>query len=366
MRRAVLGGIFVLALTACADLPLRDAAAQVKPSATGRSVRVPETLDLAAYRQTLDQLRSAVEGLSSRPQDAGALRRSIPRAWNVETRSQHFEVSTEWLDGSLTRLESAPAARAEAEREILSRLDGLRADAAAFDSPPDPNPATARAAMQNILRQREYANVQEPSWLELALQRLWRGFWRLLGRLFGRVGTHVNVQRIIVWSLIVGGFVFLVVMLLRVLRRALRRTDLNLVPPQPPAKTWRQWAQEGLAAAARRDYRAAIHACYWAAIARLGDLGVWNIDSSRTPREYLRMLDRFGAHVSLPGRATVLQPAQALPPASVRVAVGTLTGTFERVWYGEQDATVNDYRASVERLEELGCRFPSSRPIGAS
>lgn len=305
MKRAVLGGFFVLALIACTDLFSKETAAQVQPSARSASAPVAETLDLASYRQTLDQLRSAVEGLSSHAQDAGPLRKSIPKTWNVESRGQHFEVSTEWLDASLARLESAPVARGEAEKEILSQLDRLRDDAAAFDSAPDPDRATARAAMEDILRQREYANVRQPSWLELALQRLWSAFWRLMGRLFGRIGTHVNVQKFVVWSLIGGAFVFLVVLLLRILRQALRRTDLNLPPAPQTAKAWRQWAQEALTAAGRGNYRAAVHACYWAAIARLGDLGIWNIDPSRTPREYLRMLDRLGANVAQIGRAHV-------------------------------------------------------------
>ncbi len=366
MKRAILGGFVVLALIASAGLFSKDAAAQVQPSATPAGAPVAETLDLAAYRQTLDELRSAVEGLSSHPQDAGPLRKSIPKAWNVESGGQHFEVSTAWLDASLTRVESAPAARAEAEKEILFRLDGLRADAAAFDSAPHPDRATARAAMDDILRRREYAGVRQPSWFELALQRLWSAFWRLMGRLFGRIGTHVNVQKFIVWSLIGVAFVFLVVLLLRILRQALRRPDLNLPAAPRLAKTWRQWAQEALTAAARGNYRAAVHACYWGAIARLGDLGIWNIDPSRTPREYLRMLDRLGANVALPGRDRPLQPVQSLPPSGVRAAVGTLTGTFERVWYAGEDATASDYCSSVDRLEELGCRFPSTRPTAAS
>ncbi len=365
MKRAVLGGFFFLGLVAGVDLFARDAAAQSEPSASA-GAPVPEMMDLAGYRQTLDQVRSAVEGLSSHAQDAGPLRRSMPKAWKVESRGQRFAVSTEWLDASLIRLESAPAARAEVKKEILARLDRLRADAAAFDSAPKPDPGAARAAMEDVLRQRGYASVRQPSWLELALQRLWRIFGRVLGRLFGRVGTHVNVQRMIVWSLIVAGFVVLVVILRRVLLGALRRTDLNLPPAPKPAKTWRQWAQEALAAAARGNYRAAVHACYWAAVARLGDLGVWNIDPSRTPREYLRMLDRLGANVALPGRDRPLQPGQAFPPSGVRAAVGTLTGTFERVWYAGQDASANDYRSSVDRLEELGCRFPSTHPTAAS
>ncbi len=365
MKRAILGGFFVLAPIACTDVFAR-ACAPAEPSAAPASATLQEKLDLAAYRRTLDQLRSAVEGLSSHSQDAGPLRKSIPRTWNVESGGQHFEVSTEWLEASLARLESAPTARAEAEKEILSRLDRLRADAVAFDSPANPDPAKARAAMEEILRQREYANVRQPSWLELAFQRLWRAFWRLLGRLFGGIGTHVNVQRVIVWSLIGVALVFLVVLLLRVLRQALRRTDLNLPSAPQPTKTWRQWAQEALAAAGRGNYRAAVHACYWAAIARLGDLGVWNIDQSRTPREYLRMLDGLGGNVALPGRNRPLQPLLALAPSGVRAAVGTLTGTFERVWYAGADATATDYRSSIDRLEELGCRFPSTHPTAAS
>lgn len=366
MKRPFLFAVVALSLVFCAGLFSKGAATETRASAPPTSAPSSETLDLGAYRRALDDLRSEVEGLSAHPQDTGSLRASLPKAWKVESGGERFEIATEWLDASLARFESTPAARKEVERDILFRIDQLRADAAAFEAPPNPDQATARAAMEEILRRREYASVRQPSWFELALQRLWRAFWRLIGRLFARMGTHVNVQQLIAWSLIFAAFVFFVVLLLRVLRQALRRTSPSPPPAPQPAKTWQHWAQEALAEAARGNYRAAVHACYWAAIARLGDLGVWNIDPSRTPREYLRMLDCVSASVAVAGGSKSLQPAMAIAPSALRASVGTLTGTFERVWYAGGDASPGDYRSSIVRLEELGCRFPSTHPTAAS
>jgi hypothetical protein len=366
MKRPFLFAVVALSLVFCAGLFSKGAATKTSASAQPTNASRSETLDLGAYQRALDDLRSEVEGLSAHPRDTGSLRASLPKTWKVESAGVRFEIATEWLDASLARFESSPAARKVLERDILSRIDQLRADAAAFEAPPNPDRATARVAMAEILRRREYASVRQPSWFELALQRLWRAFWRLIGRLFGRIGAHVNVQRLFAWSLIFAAFVFLAVLLLRVWRQALRSTSLNPPSAPQPAKTWRHWAQEALAQAARGNYRAAVHACYWAGIARLGDLGVWNIDPSRTPREYLRMLDRVSTSVAVAGSSKSPQPAMAIAPSALRASVGALTGTFERVWYAGGDATAGDFRSSIDRLEELGCRFSSTHPTAAS
>jgi hypothetical protein len=141
---------------------------------------------------------------------------------------------------------------------------------------------------------------------------------------------------------------------------------MALVAPAAVTKDWRRWTQEAQAAGARGEFRAAVHACYWAAVGRLEDLGVWASDHSRTPREYLRLLDDLGVEAQRPSAATKLHPAASLAPERMRTTLGTLTGTFERVWYAGVNATAADFRSSLDRLEELGCRFPSNRPIAAS
>jgi len=324
-------------------------------------------LDLAGYIQALDRLRPAVEGLSAHPQDAAALRGSLPHSWNVEVSGQRYDVSTGWLAAQLTRIESNAAERATAEKEILARLDRLRAGAVALTAPAGTDLVSARAAMQEILSGREYSSVHSPSWLELAWARILRAVGRLLGRLFSRVGGSVRTRNILSWLLIGGSFLLMSVLLVRWLLRAMRRTELARVTPAvATAKDWRQWAQEALAAGGRGEFRGAVHACYWAAVGRLESLDVWTTDQSRTPREYLHLLDALGADIALPGAATRAHPAASFAPERIRAALVPLTGTFERVWYAGVHAIADDFRLSFDRLEELGCRFPSNRPIAAS
>jgi hypothetical protein len=333
---------------------------------SGTAVAAPPALDLRGYLGVLDQLQAAVEGLSRHPQEAGALRHSLPKSWSVEISGQRYDVPTGYFDGQLARIESNPDQRAAAEKETLSRLSKLRSDALALTAPADPNPATAHAAMLQILGQREYAHVHRPNWLELAWERFWIAVGHLLDRLFSKVGGSEFTRRILVWFIIGGSLAVLLLLLRRWILRTVRRTELTLEASPPAAKDWREWAREALAAGARGEFRNAVHACYWAGVGRLEDLGVWTRVNSRTPREYLRLLDRLGEEVSPPGAPGRLRPAESLAPQRILSAWTPLTGTFERVWYAGEQATVADFRSSLDRLEELGCRFPSNHPTAAS
>ena len=64
--------------------------------------------------------------------------------------------------------------------------------------------------------------------------------------------------------------------------------DLSGTPGAP--RGWQHWLREARAAAARGDYRAAIHAAYWAAIAHLEETKSLPEDRARTPRESLRLI----------------------------------------------------------------------------
>jgi len=346
--------------------------AEVKPAAlpaaaqSGTAPAASQTLDLRGYLGLLDQLHAAVKGLSTRPQEAGALRHSLPKSWSVEISGQRYDVPTGYFDGQLARIESNPGQGVAAEKETLSRLSQLRSDALALAAPADPDPAAARAAMLQILSQREYANVHRPNWLELAWERFWIVVGHLLDRLFSKVGGSEFTRRVLVWFLIAGSFAVLLLLLRRWILRAIRRTELNLEASPPAAKDWPAWAREALAAGARGEFRAAVHACYWAGVGRLEDLGIWTRENSRTPREYLRLLDRLRKEVSLPGAPGQLRPAGSLSPQRILPAWTSLTGTFERVWYAGKQATAADFRLSLNHLEELGCLFPSNHPTAAS
>ena len=108
---------------------------------------------------------------------------------------------------------------------------------------------------------------------------------------------------------------------------------------------WRYWAREARAAAERGDYRAAIHAAYWTAVAQLEETRLLPEDRSRTPRESLRLVER--------GHAAYAPLAQ-------------LTRRLEFTWYGFRSATPEDWDDAKKQLEALECLRSSTHAIANS
>ncbi|HLW79821.1 MAG TPA: DUF4129 domain-containing protein, partial [Terriglobia bacterium] len=92
----------------------------------------------------------------------------------------------------------------------------------------------------------------------------------------------------------------------------------------------------------------AVRLAYWTGVYRLADLGLWQIDRTRTHREYLRLVPQS------PGEETR------------RDALSAVTSRFEHVWYGRRSASADDFRFVVSQLEKLGCVFPSTRATASS
>ena len=89
------------------------------------------------------------------------------------------------------------------------------------------------------------------------------------------------------------------------------------------ARDWQLWLEDARRAAAAGLWREAIHFLYWAAISRLESRRLWPADRARTPREYLALV---------------------APEDPRRAGLATLTGSFERTWYGGRPAEERDYR----------------------
>jgi hypothetical protein len=101
------------------------------------------------------------------------------------------------------------------------------------------------------------------------------------------------------------------------------------------AKRWRVWMREAREAAAKGQWRDAVHLGYWAGISFLEENGMWRPDGARTPREYLKLLPADSHH-----RSTLKE----------------LTRRLEVTWYGKEAAGPQTFSETVANLEELGCR----------
>ena len=325
--------------------------------AAAASARSSAPLSLQQYEAELDRasvaVREASEALQGDSGNQGATAPSVtlPGAWIVEADGQRYEVPTDWLNTALI----------VSEKDANVRLALLRAEAGKLGTGQHvASGASARAHLDEILRRREFRRIdQQKNWIAELWERILEWLLRLLARIFGSAERSGAVKNIILYGAICVAFVLLAWTVVRALRTLARsEAALRLTGAPPAGKTWNQWAREALAAAGHGDYRAAIHAAYWAGVYRLADLGVWQLDRSLTPREYLSLLRQ-------PSRVQAMQAAAVtLPDPETRArradALGALTRTLEAVWYAEEPATQEDFRAAVEQLENLGCRFPSN------
>jgi len=344
---------FVLAiLLALLQPPGCVAASQLEP---GYSHNPPALganhLDVADFVGETDRIHLEIATLGDYPEAAQALRASIPDQWVVGKSA--YTVPMTDFKGLLAAFVSEPKKRNDLRAKLEVRAQHLEELAAALTDEvfAAPDRRSARARLDEILQRREFRAVRQPNLLEQWKEKAGRWLQRMLGRLFDKFRISPNAGSVIVWVLIGALFILLAVWLGRRLSKS-GLLGLSLEPPLPTGKNWRDWATAALAAAQQGRHREALHAAYWAAVYRLEDLGAWQLDRTRTPREYLRLLR---------SRPPESAPLASSPEFSVsqeqRVALETLTWNFERAWYGYQTAGETDFRNAIEQLEVLGCRF---------
>jgi len=321
-------------------------------------------MNLAAYLAELDRVASAASRRTQDPAEIATLRASLPKAWPVRLAGQRFEVSTSWLDSALETMETTPAVRASLQKDIQKRLNVLREQAQSLEQGgARADPDQARARLDTILGRREFRFVQEPNWWDRAKARFWQKVGQFLLKFFGRLSGSRRSRDLVVWGVIALAFVLLALWVRRSLLQVAGAKGLELSRSFTPGKTWRDWSREAFGAAARHDYREAVHRAYWAGVYRLADLGTWQLDRARTPREYLRLLAReAAAPTPLAAEGPVPPPGQA----ERAVALAALTRNLETAWYGYRPATADDFRAALSHLEALGCQFPSSLATASS
>jgi hypothetical protein len=198
------------------------------------------------------------------------------------------------------------------------------------------------AALRGILARREFQRSATSVWLDSLRERVGKWVTGLLERL---AGSGVGVRAVgvfLAWASSLLALSALSLWLVQMLTRRSRAAALELGAIRPPAAAAREWAQRAMAAARSGDLRESVRCAYHAALCRLEEQGIWRVDESRTPREYVRLLrsddPRFGI-------------------------VTDLTRQFEQVWYGRRTATDDDARQVAAHLERLGCLRAADRAI---
>ena len=215
------------------------------------------------------------------------------------------------------------AAAARIEEELLEA--GARPEGVQF--------ADARHKADAILRHPEFATVADQSVWEKILAR----FFLWLDSLFNHVASFGRrspwIAPLLEWGLISLALAGLVLWAMRTLQRqhlaVQAEAGRQIEPWEEASRNWLNLAEEQ---AARQEWREAIHCLYWASIVMLEGRRFWSPNRSRTPREYVALLE--------PGsqRSSLLRQQ---------------TRGFERIWYGLNPADASDYRSALELHEQL-------------
>ncbi|MGA3295701.1 MAG: DUF4129 domain-containing protein [Candidatus Acidiferrales bacterium] len=302
-------------------------------------------LSLQEYIAELDRCSAILNSPQHDPAAFRELRATLPAQWVVQAGEQHYTVGTGWLSNALAALASNTHEDNPLLIETWQKLAALRSAAERLE---EPTPAYAsglpQARLDRILSAREFQGVRGPSWFDVLKARVYDWIWRQIERFLKRFGISRSIGGMIAWILIGLSVLLMVFWVVRFFIRGAAQPEMDLEGASRPGKDWRDWLRAARTAAERGDYRAAIHAAYWAAVARLEESNLLPQDRSRTPRESLRLIRR--------------ESAEYAPLAQ-------LTRRFELVWYGYRSATETDWGDAIQQLEKLGC-LPSSTPAIAA
>jgi hypothetical protein len=293
---------------------------------------------LDGYRAHLAKLRVLVQSCEAKAQacDANAVGNDEEvqlQGLGVGANVNSFEARYGWLRDTLKSAQNAGNKNRDEElRKAEARLDdALREASGEVSAPADLAQAQQRA--NAILGHPEFATAQEDSIWERMWAHIFRWLDKVLGSLAGFGERSPWIGPAMEWGLIGLALVSLLVWAMRVLQRqrlAVRVEEARQIEPwEEAARNWRALADEQ---ASRGEWREAVHCLYWASIAMLEGRKLWVANRSRTPREYVRLLEVGSTRWKL-----LRQQTQG----------------FERVWYGLNNAAQQDYEHALALHEGL-------------
>lgn len=290
-----------------------------------------------AYRTRLESLRSLVAACRA---DANACN---PSAVGDDNRIQSqsptgaftdtFQMRWGWLRSLIDDAHNPNLTdRNNLLDQATARL-GEELAAASGEAAPQPAFAPARRAANTILAMPEFRIVGSESWLDRQIAKLlsWLDRFFTAAADFGHHSPWIAT--VLEWSFVGLTVICVLIWVARTMDR--QRIAISLSDMMPAAdwqKESAEWADLARIEADANHWREAIHCLYWASIVVLESRRLWRRDYTRTPREYLALLERNS-------------PQQA--------ALRALTGIFERIWYGLRDAAHEDYAQALALFEDL-------------
>ena len=305
------------------------------PSTTSRPTT--QALTPAEFSKELHRLENLIGGGKS-PDHFATLQRELPVNWQVQTQDRTYSIETAAL-----RLLLRKDSTADAEAWLHNLRAQIDSAEASKDERRDAN-GTAAAELKNILADSRFAAVAPPGWFEVQSQKIYRWIGQLFEKLFGGMARHPLGTEILFWVLIAAAVGFVAMLVWRYFARRDGTDKWDATPAPVRLRSWQEWLRGAREAAARGDYREAVHSAYWAGIFRLQDTGALPRDRAKTPREYLRALD-------------APRPSLAESREKFKQPLAAITTLFERVWYANRGVREEDFTETLRQLEALGCRL---------
>jgi len=340
LRLCAIGGMFFCLIVLLAAQGAAGSIAQASPPVSATST---QHLTLTQYISELESSESLLSGgdpVASRKQGA-----ALPGEWIVESEHEFYHVKLDWLRAALEMAGKAPNKKNALVQQAKLRLASLLEAAQELQSAARANEdfAHSRMELDHILNAREFRGGRGPSYYEILRARVFGWIQRQLAKIFGRMRRSSVASSAIAWGLIAIAALLLAYWAVRASIGA--RMQIDLRGGAQPAPGWRDWLRDARAASEAGDFRAAIHAAYWAAVARLVEIQILPEDRSRTPRESLRLVNSDNqAHAPL----------------------AKLTSRLELVWYGYFPATASDWNDAAKQLETLECLASSTQKTPGS
>jgi hypothetical protein len=320
-------------------------AGQVKPEETGKTSSDLTTSSQSASVELLIQELTTLsntlddwddEDHSPSKEELVKLRSSLPKNWTVQTDDGSFVISSAPLEKALEAGKIGDAG---------AWLDHALGEVRSYARQGTSRDRNARRELDKILGTAEFSGVRPPNAWELFRQRVSAWIARMLAKLSGGIARYPIAGEFLLWGILLLAVSLLARWLFYFLVSRERMEGLTHQDTVLANRTWQEWIRLAKEAAARQDFREAVHSSYWAGIARLEDLGVFPRDRTKTPREYLRIVPRVSQHELAARPVTYSEPLKEL------------TIQLERIWYANRGARASDFEDTLKQLKALGCQL---------
>lgn len=309
---------------------------------SGPQISANPVYDWQSFIQELTRLDTRLKAAEKSPEALRAYRESLPKTWAVNSGGRHLDVPTDLLVSRLVKAEKQPELRAQQLNEARGYLEALAGETAFLSIQPPLRTESAKTKLDAILARPEFALTRQQSWWDKIQARINEILFNALVRMLRGIGGQASLGYVLLWVGICAAAILIAYWIFRRWHGSARMEEMALQAAAIPLLSWQEWIFAARGAAARADYRTAIHCAYWAGITRLQDVGALSPDRAKTPREYLIALTK----------SKLILPETF---ATRHLALSMLTARFEKIWYGYQAATETDFRDSVTQLEDLGC-----------